>query len=84
MSINVKPLRPDLQKYLSRHNLVKKFEKQLSLFRENPRHPFLHTEILEPRSLKIYSFRLDIKYRIIFIMTKVDEAEIIDINDHYQ
>lgn len=80
----VKSLRPDLQKYLSKHTLTKKFEKQKNLFSSNPRHPSLHTEMLEPKSLKIYSFRIDLKYRAIFIFIHLDEVEIIDINDHYQ
>ncbi|KXK09003.1 MAG: hypothetical protein UZ21_OP11001000055 [Microgenomates bacterium OLB22] len=80
----VKKLRSDLQKYLQRHNLVKKFAKQVWLFTHNPKHPSLNTELLEPRHLKIYSFRIDRKYRAIFILVKVDEIEIIDVNDHYQ
>ncbi|MBI4038913.1 hypothetical protein HY384_03060 [Candidatus Daviesbacteria bacterium] len=79
----VKPLRSDLQKYLKKHHLSRKFNKQIALFSQNPRHPSLNTEILEPKSLKIYSFRIDRKYRVIFI-TKLNEAEIIDMNDHYQ
>ncbi len=82
--MQVKPLRKDLQKYLTRHNLSRKFEKQLELFKNNPRHPSLNSEILEPRSLKLYSFRIDRKYRVIFILTSPNEAEIIDINDQYQ
>lgn len=82
--MNVKPLRKDLQKYLTRRRLTKKFEKQLQLFKNNPRHPSLKTERREPRSLKIYSFRIDRKYRVVFIFTAPDKTEIIDINDHYQ
>ncbi len=82
--MRVKPLRSDLQKYIKKYNLSKKFDKQLDLFKNNPRHPSLNTEILEPRSLKIYSFRIDRKYRAIFVITASDEAEIVDINDHYQ
>lgn len=82
--MKVKSLRSDLQKYLNLHNLSKKYNKQLNFFINNPGHPSLHTERLEPRSLKIYSFRIDRKYRAIFILISPDEIEIIDINDHYQ
>ncbi len=82
--MKIKRLRLDLQKYLIKRNLIKKFDKQLKLFRDNPKHPSLNTERLEPKSLKIYSFRIDRKYRAIFIIIASDEAEIVDINDHYQ
>jgi len=82
--MKVKPLRPDLSEYLQKHNLTKKFQKLLIIFETNPSHPSLHMEILEPRSLKIYSIRLDRKYRIIFVITEIREAEIIDINNHYR
>lgn len=82
--MNVKPLRSDLKLYLNKRNLKKKFNKQLNIFITNPRHPSLHTEILEPKNLKLYSFRIDRKYRVIFILTSSDEIEIVDINDHYQ
>lgn len=82
--MKVKSLRLDLEKYLKRHNLLRKFNKQLDLFKQNPRHPSLHTEVLEPKSLKIYSFRIDRKYRVIFILISPNEAEIVNINDHYQ
>lgn len=82
--MQAKPLRSDLQKYIKSHNLLKKFNKQLKQFKENPRHPSLHTEILVPKHLKIYSFRIDRKYRAIFILPNPDLAEIVDINDHYR
>lgn len=54
------------------------------LFETNPKHPSLNSERLAPKGLKIYSFRVDHKYRAIFILINTDDAEIIDINDHYQ
>ncbi len=80
----VKELRPDLKKYLQKHNITKQYSKQVKIFEDNPRHPSLNTEVLEPKHLKIYSFRIDRKYRAIFIMTVHEEAEIIDINLHYR
>ena len=46
--------------------IQKKAEKQEKLFRQNPFHPSLHTEKLEPKGRQVWSFRIDRKYRIIF------------------
>lgn len=81
--MKAKPLNPELLRYLRKHNLQKKFDRQLSVLQNNPRHPSLHTEILEPKSRRIYSFRVDLKYRAIFFVRN-GEIEIVDINDHYQ
>ncbi|HAP66741.1 MAG TPA: hypothetical protein DCQ99_02770 [Nitrospinae bacterium] len=56
----------------------------MRLFENNPFHPSLRTELLEPRNMRIWSFRIDRKYRAIFIFREKDTVEIIDINDHYQ
>lgn len=83
-NMKVKILRQDLQKYLIKRSLTRKFDKQLQLFKDNSKHPSLNTERIEPKSLKIYSFRIDRKYRVIFILVSSIEVEIVDINDHYQ
>jgi len=77
-------LHPELKDYLKERNLGKKFEKQKRLFEKNPFHPSLQTELLEPRKMRFWSFRIDRKYRAIFIFRERDTIEIIDINDHYQ
>ena len=82
--MKILPLHPELKEYPKARQLEKKFEKQTSLFRENPFHPGLRTELLEPRRMKIWSFRIDKKYRALFIFIEKDIVEIIDINDHYQ
>jgi Txe/YoeB family toxin of Txe-Axe toxin-antitoxin module len=82
--MQIKPVRDDLLHYVKKRGLTRKFAKQCFLFTTNSRYPSLKTEILEPRRLRLYSFRIDKKYRAIFIMTTPGEAEIIDINDHYQ
>ena len=76
--------RPEIKRYLKERNLEKKFRKQKKLFEGNPFHPSLKTELLEPRKMRIWSFRIDRKYRAIFIFRKKDIVEIIDANDHYQ
>lgn len=82
--MQIRPLSDKLKRYLSRHQLENKFNKQANLFEQNPSYPSLNTEILEPQSERVYSFRIDKKYRAIFIFTSSEEIEVIDINDHYQ
>lgn len=61
-----------------------KFEKQKCLFEKSPFHPSLATELLEPKKMRVWSFRVDRKYRAIFIFRDTDAVEIIDVNNHYQ
>jgi len=82
--MKILPLHPDILTYLEKRGLGKKFEKQKSLFEHNPFYPSLETELLEPRSMRIWSFRLDKKYRAIFIFRDRDQIEILDVNNHYQ
>ena len=81
--MRIKPLRPDLQKYLEQYRLQKKWEKAARLFEHNIRHPSLKVELLEPRWQGIYSFRLDKKYRALFFITH-NQAEIFQITKHYR
>ena len=81
--MKVKPLNSKLLKYLKYHNLISKYIRQILVFQNNPLHPSLHTEILLPRHSKIYSYRIDRIYIVIFIIRN-SEVEIIDINDHYE
>lgn len=80
--MQIKSLSDKFKLYLVKHQLQKKFLKQITIFQEDPRHPSLHTELLEPRSEGVYSFRIDRKYRVLFIVVN-SKAEIVDINDHY-
>lgn len=82
--MRVLSLRSDLEDYLKRRGLFEKFIKQVTLFSDNPKHPSLNTERLEPKDLKIYSFRIDRKYRAIFVILPDGEVEIVDINLHYR
>jgi Txe/YoeB family toxin of Txe-Axe toxin-antitoxin module len=82
--MKILPLHPEIKEYLKKRNLEKKFEKQKRLFEKNPFHPSLKTELLEPKKMRIWSFRIDRKYRAIFIFREKGLLEIIDVNDHYQ
>ena len=74
--------KPSLEKRVE--ELEKKFDKQKRLFEQNLFHPGLETELLEPRHMRIWSFRVDRKYRAIFIFRESDIVELIDVNNHYQ
>ncbi len=82
--MKILPVHPQIKDYLRSRNLTAKFAKQRILFEANFFHPSLHTELLAPRHLRIWSFRLDNKYRAIFIFRTRDTVEIIDVNNHYQ
>ena len=82
--MKVLPLRPDLEKYIKQHNLIKKSEKALCLFEANIKHPSLNTELLEPHWRGIYSFRIDKQFRALFFITKDNCAEIFSITNHYK
>ena len=78
------PLHPEIREYLKKRGLEEKFKKQKTLFEKNPFYHSLRTELLEPKRMRIWSFRLNRKYRVIFIFRERDLVEIIDVNDHYQ
>ena len=82
--MKILPLHRDIEDYLHERNLKQKFRKQKRLLETNPFHPGLNTELLEPRKMRIWSFRIDRKYRAIFIFRDRATVEIIDVNDHYQ
>ena len=78
------PLHFEIEKYLRKRGLLNKFAKQKMIFEENPFHKSLNTELLEPKHLRIWSFRVDKKYRAIFIFRSQHEVEILDENNHYK
>ena len=82
--MQILPLHSEIEAYLRKRNLVAKFEKQKQLFEHNPFHRSLATELLEPRHLKIWSFRVDQKCRALFIFRGSDTIEILDVNNHYR
>jgi Txe/YoeB family toxin of Txe-Axe toxin-antitoxin module len=77
-------LRDDIKKYLKKHGLSKKWEKAKKLFENDPSHPSLNTELLEPKHRLIYSFRIDKRYRALFICLPEDKIEIIAVTKHYR
>jgi Txe/YoeB family toxin of Txe-Axe toxin-antitoxin module len=77
-------LREDIREYIKKQGLLRKWHKAKSLFENNPSHPSLNTELLEPRHRGIYSFRIDLKYRALFICQTESIVEIIAVTKHYR
>ena len=83
--MDILPLSEKVKKKIEKHNLQSKFDKQIKLFKQNPKHPSLNVELLEPKEYGIYSFRIDKKYRGLFIFRPDKQAiEILTITVHYQ
>ena len=74
-------LRDDIKKYLQKHGLSRKWEKAKKLFEKDPS---LNTELLEPKHRLIYSFRIDKKYRALFIYLPEGKVEILAVTKHYR
>jgi Txe/YoeB family toxin of Txe-Axe toxin-antitoxin module len=81
--MQIKSVKDEISKYLKKHQLEKKFLKAKELFEQDINHPSLNVELLEPKYLKVYSFRIDKKYRAIFVVVG-DEVEIITVTNHYK
>ena len=83
--MEILPLHHKILKYLKKRNIEKKFLKQIVLLKTNLRHPSLNIELLEPKNHGVYSFRIDKKYRALFIFREDRQAvEILFITDHYR
>lgn len=83
--LNILPFSKIVLKKVKIFGLGKKFNKQLTIFIKDPRYPSLHTELLEPKEHGIYSFRIDQKYRALFIFRDDKTTiEIINITSHYK
>jgi len=63
-------------------NVQEKAEKQEKLFCQNPFHPSLHTEKLEPKGKQVWSFRIDKKYRIFFRFTNGNKVIFLTAGTH--
>ena len=59
-----------------------KAEKQIVFFEENPLHPSLNVEKLNPKSKEFWSLRVDKKYRIVFKFLKEDLVIFYNVGEH--
>lgn len=82
--MEILPVHSGIFEYLKTHNLEKKFNKQLKFLKLNLKHPSLNVELLEPKNLRFYSFRIDKQYRAIFIFRSSNVIEILSVNNHYK
>lgn len=57
----IKPLKKNVIEYAKRHGIEGKLLKAAALSEEDNNHPSLNVELLEPRRLNVYSFRVDRK-----------------------
>ena len=62
--------------------IQKKAEKQEKLFRQNPFHPSLHTEKLEPKGKQVWSFRIDRSYRVLFRFAESEKVIFLTVGPH--
>ena len=62
--------------------IQRKAEKQEKIFRQNPFHPSLHTEKLEPKGKEVWSFRIDKRYRIIFRFINGNKVRFLTVGPH--
>jgi len=82
--MKIAPLHADVFTYLRKRQLVRKWEKASKLFETNIRHPSLNTELMAPHWRGVYSFRIDKKYRAVFLLVSNEEIEVIAITNHYK
>ncbi|MBU1110764.1 type II toxin-antitoxin system YoeB family toxin [Patescibacteria group bacterium] len=83
--LKILPLNKKVKKQVQKYDLENKFKKQISFLKSNPTHPSLNVELLEPKQHGIYSFRIDRKYRALFIYRPDEEAiEILSVTIHYR
>ncbi len=83
--MKILPLSDKINRKLEKYKLSSKFQKQIKFLTENPNHPSLNVELLKPSQYGIYSFRIDKKYRALFIFRPdLNAIEILNITLHYK
>jgi mRNA-degrading endonuclease RelE of RelBE toxin-antitoxin system len=60
----------------------KKAEQREKIFRQNPFHPTLETEKLQPKNKSYWSFRIDREYRIIFSFSNHNKIKFLTCGHH--
>jgi hypothetical protein len=81
--MEIKVATPKVTRYITLHGLKLRWGKAKLLFETDPRHPSLRTELLEPKDEMIFSFRIDKKYRALF-MVKNSIAFVFRVTNHYK
>ena len=83
MKFSIQILSNDLEKYLIKHGLWKKWMKVKCYLEQDITHPSLNFEKILFEGKVFYSFRLDYKYRGICILEK-NVIEIFLFTNHYK
>lgn len=82
---DILPLRKDVETKLKRYGLKRKFEKQMTFLKTNPKHPSLNLELLEPKNRRIYSIRIDRQFRALLkFLPDKKTIEVVVITNHYK
>lgn len=82
--VTILPSNKLVQSKIQKYSLQKKFDKQVKLFSQDPSHPSLNTELLTPKEYGVYSFRIDRKFRALYVYHgNLNAIEIINITVHY-
>ena len=85
MVYSILPLNPKIEVRIIKFRLERKFKKQINILAENSSYPSLNVELLNPKEMGIYSFRIDRRYRALFIFRRDSQAiEVLNITMHYQ
>ena len=63
-------------------SIREKLDRQEARFIENPFHPSLHTEKLRPKSKEVWSFRVDLHYRVAFVFLEPDHVYLLTVRTH--
>jgi len=63
-------------------SVKRKAEKQERLFKNNPFHPSLNAEKLEPKGKQVWSFRVDRSYRILFQFLSQQKVIFLTVGPH--
>ena len=75
----------EIEEYLNKRGLEKKFAKQVRFLEADPKYPSLNVELMEPKGKGVYSFRVDGKYKALFIFRDdLGGIDILAVTDHYQ
>ena len=71
------------KRYLELPDALKgKAKKQERMFRENPHHPSLNTEKIEPKGKELWTIRVDKKYRILFRFIDNQTVKFLSVGPH--
>jgi Txe/YoeB family toxin of Txe-Axe toxin-antitoxin module len=82
--LTILPIDPEVQQQAKKHNVAKKFTKCCRIIVVDITHPSLNVELMQPKGKGIYSFRIDRKYRAIFVYRhNIQAIEIVAITVHY-